>query len=215
MERRTARNWYWWLWLSPLVTLPSSIAMLLILDIGNYYGDLGLDDEMILPVAALGAASCHLVLLFPALNRKSEFVRWHGRQALLLAGVRTAVPLVFGLAFGEEYEVLLFIPVLIVIWFFGTLWAHQQAARGDCSLMRWFGRAEALPAPEPAEEPAQVAEPELEPTPAGEPDPEGLIDIIRYSRDPEERRKVLAELEKLGMVESQYEEEEGGRDEMP
>ena len=33
-------------------------------------------------------------------------------------------------------------------------------------------------------------------------DPDALVDIIRYSRDPEERRRAVSELEKLGMVES-------------
>jgi hypothetical protein len=146
-------------------------------------------------IAILGSALWHLVLLIPALNKEHPFIRWHGRQALLLAGVRTAVavPLAHEMAFPTvDFEGYLIIVVLIVIWLGGTLWGQRQAARGDCSLMRWFGRAEALPRPEPAEEPAQVAEL----------DTEALVDVIRHSSDPEERLQALAELEKRGMVDS-------------
>ncbi len=168
---------YRWLWLSPLVTVPT--MMLLALSFSFFYDpgfqmiwdgvswyhpdwDLAKKGSTLIPF--LGASLWHLILLFPALNKKSEFIRWHGWQALLLAGVRTAVPLVFGLAFGFQFVLfgfnlgfefetsLLFVPALIPIWLFGTLWYQRQAARGDCSLMRWFGRAEALPFPGSARE---------------------------------------------------------------
>jgi hypothetical protein len=118
-------------------------------------------------IAVLGSALWHLILLLPALNKESEFVRWHGRQALLLAGVRTVVPLVLGGVFGfeldwwggyYEFRALSSVPILVLVWFFGTLWGQRQATRGDCSLMRWLGRAEAVLPREPAEEPTQVAE---------------------------------------------------------
>jgi hypothetical protein len=143
-------------------------------------------------VAVLGSALWHLVLLRPASNKDSQFVRWHGRQALLLAGVRTAVPLLFVLVFGNTYVMLLSIPILIPVWFFGTLWGQLQAARGDCSLMRWFGHALALPSLETTTEGT---------TPVEELAPEALVDIIRCSHDPEQRRRALLELENLGMVE--------------
>ena len=41
---------------------------------------------------------------------------------------------------------LLAVPILIVAWFVGTLMGQLQAARGLCSLMCWFGRADAQPA---------------------------------------------------------------------
>ena len=191
MEERKARNWYWWLWLSPLVTIPTLTILMLMFSL--FYGP----GRGLICIAVLGSALWHLILLFPALNKKSEFVRWHGRQALFLAGVRTAVPLVFGLVFGAEDEALLFIPVLIAVWFFGTLWGQLQAARGKCSLMRWFGRAEALSSRVRAEEPAQI------PTQTEKLDPEveALVDIIRFSRDPHQRGKALRELQQRGMVE--------------
>jgi hypothetical protein len=147
-------------------------------------------------VVVLGSALWHLVLLIPARNKESAFVRWHGRQALLLAGVRTAVPLVLGLAFEDSTGVLLSIPVLIIIWLFGTLWGQRQAARGDCSLMRWRDQEDLRAALRRAEEQAQQEEDAAE-----KPDPEALVEIIRFSDDPEERRKALLKLDKLGMVE--------------
>jgi len=199
MEKRRARNWYWWLWLSPLLTVPSAL-FLVGLDPGRAWicggnwrnCDYSLAGRVSGMVAVLGSALWHLVLLRPASNKDSQFVRWHGRQALLLAGVRTAVPLVFVLVFEYTNETLLFIPVLIAVWFFGTLWGQPQATRGDCSLMRWFGRAAALPSPETTTEGT---------TPVEELDPEALVDIIRCSHDPEQRRRALLELENLGMVE--------------
>ena len=104
MEKTTARNWYWWLWLSPVVTL------LALAGLATLYRP-----PAVTPLSVLGSALPHLVLLVPALNRKSAFVRWHGRQALLLAAVRTVVPLVFVAVFGSEGLALLAVPVLIAI----------------------------------------------------------------------------------------------------
>jgi hypothetical protein len=134
VEKRTAQNWYWWLWLSPLATL-LALAWLVTLH----------PEGAVTPLAVLGSALPHLILLVPALNRKSAFVRWHGRQALLLAAVRTVVPLAFVLAFGSEGLALLAVPILIAVWAIGTLRGQLQARRGLCTLMRWFGRAELQP----------------------------------------------------------------------
>jgi len=119
-------------------------------------------------------------------------VRWHGRQALLLAGVRTIVPLGFGLAFGDDYGALLFIPVQLVIWFGGTLWGQLQAARGKCSLARWFGQEELLVSIEEPDEEIQASEQSAQ----------ALVEIVRSSRDPEERKRAIEELSRRGMVEA-------------
>lgn len=142
-------------------------------------------------VAVLGSALWHLILLIPASNKERPFVRWHGRQALLLAGMRTAVPLTFGLAFGLSGQVYLAIPLLLAIWLSGTLWGQRQAAGGDCSLMLWSGQERLLSSPQRAWEAAE----------AQEPDADALVEIIHYSREPAERRKALSQLQKLGMVE--------------
>jgi hypothetical protein len=204
MDRVRARNWYLWLWLSPLLTLPT-LAIVAGFDPGyewicgghwascNFglrYGVTGL-------LAALLPALWHLTLLIPARDKEAPLVRWHGRQALVLAGVRTAIACALGLSYGAIRHdgifsrSLLAVPLLIVVWFAGTIWGQRQAARGDCSLMRWAGHGEELSA-------LQRAEQEAEP---GEPHQNRLEEIIRYSRDPEERRKALSELERLEMVE--------------
>jgi hypothetical protein len=136
VEKQVARKWYWWLWLSPLVTL-----LLL-----GWLATL-LEEMAVTPLTILGSALPHLILLVPALNKKNEFVRWHGRQALLLAGLRTLVPLVFVAVFGSsgKFE-LLAVPILVLIWSLGTVISQVQASRGLCALMRWFGRADAQPA---------------------------------------------------------------------
>ena len=187
MEGVQASKWYRWLWWSPLLTVPTLIAFLFN-DIGydlvcNSYSkcDWSLAERVSWVIAVLGSALWHLLLLIPARDKQSAFVRWHGRQALFLAGLRTVVPLYFILKFGIDFETLLFIPVLILIWLFGTLWGQNQAERGDCSLARWFGRADELPGPAL--------------------DVDSMLKIIRYSRDPEERHKALFKLKELGVVE--------------
>ena len=201
MERQTARKWYRWLWFSPLLTIPTLLILFsatdsLIYDLvcpqgwQNCNYDYGVRFRLSATFAVLGSAMWHLVLLIPAQNKESEFARWHGRQAMILAGVRTAVPLAFIVIFGYGISTYLAIIILIPIWFFGTLWGQRQAARGDCSLMRWTGREEALPGP--PEEPEQVQDFS----------PETLVNIIRFSKDSEERQSALDDLKKRGMVES-------------
>jgi hypothetical protein len=193
IQKRRAANWYVWLWLSPLLTLPTLYYLYsgnpgFALVCGDRWAgcDHALADRVTLVVAVLGSALWHLILLFPALKDDSEFVRWHGRQALFLAGIRTAVPLVCGLLFGAS-GVCLFMLLLLPTYLVGNTWGKGQANQGDCSLARWRGREEALPPPEPDEVLSL--------------DPDALVEIIRYSRNPEERRQALADLEELGMVE--------------
>jgi uncharacterized membrane protein len=175
-ELQRAANWYRWLWLSPFVTIPTLVYIYM--------------DSWDLGLAILGSALWHLILLVPSFDKNSEFVRWHGRQALLLAGLRTIIPLSLALIYGET-GAMISILILIAIWLGGTLWGQGQAKRGDCSLMRWFGREEALPRPEIKQE--SISASELA--------PDTLVKIIRYSEDRKSRRMALAELKRRGMVE--------------
>ncbi len=200
MERKKARNWYWWLWLSPLLTIPT-LAFFFFNDIGYALVcrgpqrcDWATAERVTIFIAVLGSALWHLVLLGPIRNKEHPFVRWHGRQALLLAGARTLVPLVFGLGFGIDFGALLFIPVQLVVWFAGTLWGQLQASRGECSLARWFGQEELLPVVEEAT--VTVA------SQPREQDVKTLVEIIRFSRDPAKRKWAVDELTKRGMVEA-------------
>jgi hypothetical protein len=190
LERENARKVYRWLWWSPLLTVPTLIVLGTselgyVICSGNYsVCDWNVAEKVTGLIAVLGSALWHLVLLFPVRNKESAFVRWHGRQALALAGLRTVVPLAFVLLFGLWLLTLLFIPILMGIWLFGTFWGENQAERGDCSLARWRGYEDELPGPEESEE-----------------DVEGLVEIIRFSRDEEARGRALMKLEKLGLVE--------------
>jgi hypothetical protein len=199
METKRARKWYLWLWLSPLLTVPT---LLLLCGIGlalswafavpsRPIGGAAIHNSIVeraaILVAVLVSALWHLVLLVPARDKECAFVRWHGRQALLLAGLRTAIPLALGLLIGG-YGALLSIPILIAIWFGGTLWGQREAARGACSLMRWAGHEALLAELQSYEEQFPVRE-------------DALVEIVRSSRDPEERHKAIEELSRRGMVE--------------
>jgi len=196
MVRKRARNWYWWLWLSPLLTVPTLLLIYGIVSalVRALAGPSRLSYEIVeraaILTAVLGSAAWHLLLLAPVRDKKSTFVRWHGRQALMLAGVRSAIPVMLGLLMGGN-GALLSIPILLIIWFGGTLWGHLQAARGKCSLMQRFGQ-KALSTLREAGEEIQSREQAAE----------MLVEIVRLSHDPEERRRAIDELSRRGMVEA-------------
>jgi hypothetical protein len=201
MELQTARKWYRWLWLSPILTVPTLLILYLLVDPLAFdlicpQGYLSCIDDyhrkflITAPVAVMGSALWHLVLLTPTLNKQYLFVRWHGRQALLLAGLRTAIPLasIFILGEGEAFFSLI---IMIPVWLFGTLWGQRQAASGDCSLMRWTGKADSLPG-----SPEEIESYEHE-----EISVVALENTFRFSDDPQERQATLEEMKKLGLVE--------------
>ena len=176
LEYQHAKKVYRWLWWSPLLTVPTLVFL------GNWGS----------PAAAvLGSALWHLTLLKPAQNEESAFIRWHGRQALALAGLRTVIPLFFAVFYDLD---LVFIPILIAVWFFGNIWGQNQAARGDCSLARWRGHEDELPGPPSVSD--QVPKP-----PSPENQLEALVNTIRFSKDQELRAKALKKLTALGVVE--------------
>ncbi len=177
-EIHSAMDCYRWLWRSPLLTVPTvSVLGSIILTLNGRLScspdcpnsTLRLAHMVGYSVAILGSGMWHLTLLRAATHRQSAFVRWHGRQALILAGVRTAIPLGFFFAdffaqeyaypdlylisavfgawmFGEiPYGILDVILALVAVWLFGTGWGQQQAARGDCALMHWTGQGAGLP----------------------------------------------------------------------
>lgn len=219
-EIRTAKNVYLWLWFSPLLTIPTLVAIFLIIEPGYHlvcggsYSRCAADLALLLDsvIAILGSALWHLVLLIPSLDKHSQFVRWHGRQALLLAGVRTAIPLAIALITffvgGDIYLLMVSIPILVIVWLAGNLWGQTQAGEGECALMRWTGHGEGLPLP------TRVAGKGISPVAPvsadlGEPAGDAatgqevavLLEVIRSSSDPEERRQALAQLEARGLVE--------------
>jgi hypothetical protein len=200
-ERKRARNWYWWLWLSPLLTIPTLI-FLSIIDIGYELCrgpgvcDWDLAERVTLITGILVSSLWHLVLLKPVSEKESPFVHWHGLQALCLVGLRTAVPLAFVIVYGFDLPSLLAIPVLILIWFIGTFIGQHQASRGKCSLSQWASREDELAS-------YQVLKPERESAQKriARSDPEDWVSVIRFSDDPEERRQALAVLKRRNMIE--------------
>jgi hypothetical protein len=121
-ERQRARAAYAWLWFSPLLTIPT-FFMVVGSDPGYQLlcsgsGDCSWDAAVFLTglLAILVSALWHLILLLQMGSAQTEFVRWHYRQALMVAGIRTAIPLgflLFDVSIGGE-NILLFlaIPVL-------------------------------------------------------------------------------------------------------
>jgi hypothetical protein len=187
--------------LSPFITLPTVFYIVSLdpgyeLICGGIYRNCNysLAIRVSTLIAILGSALWHLVLLKPATNKELAFVRWHGRQALLLAGIRTVVPFGFFLFFGEDFTSLIAIPVLIAIWLFGTLWAQSQAKRGECSLARWFGQDVNLPLPPPDRD--MLSRPAVD-RPLTLAD---LIEIIQHNPDREKGKRAVGELKKRGLV---------------
>lgn len=198
MDQKKAKNVYLWLWFSPFLTIPT-LAMVLFLDPGfiifcsdTYrHCNWGIAERATAVIAVVLSSLWHLGFLKSALNSKNAFVRWHGRQGLALASLRTAIPLFFALLFGfAEIISFLFIPILISVWFFGTLLGQNQVKRGNCSLASWLGHADELAKSIEISEPLSSEE-ELE----------SLIRIIRFSQDQKARNNAFIKLEKIGVVE--------------
>ncbi|UCC54412.1 MAG: hypothetical protein JSV68_10680 [Anaerolineaceae bacterium] len=201
-ERKRASDWYRWLWLSPLITIPTLVSVLFaeivwsIVCRGLGSCDWRLAEQISLMLAILLSAAWHLVLLKPISDKESPFVRWHGLQAICLAGLRTAIPLLSVIVFGFDYPLLFAIIFLFVIWLLGTGLAQQEAGQGKCSLARIAGQGDEL---------ARYRQLETEQKPrlvkTGSGDAEEWVHIIRYSQDPAERHQALKELRLLNMVE--------------
>jgi uncharacterized membrane protein len=103
-------------------------------------------------VAILGSALWHLILLVPAFDKQSAFVRWHAWQALLLAGLGEAVVLWIFLSSWLDVGFMglpFFVTVLFILWMGGAAWGQRQVEHGDCSLKHWVEKLEPPPAPAP------------------------------------------------------------------
>jgi hypothetical protein len=201
-ERKRASDWYRWLWLSPLITIPT-LVFVLFADIGgrivcNSPGscDWRLAERISLILAILLSAVWHLVLLKPISDKESPIVHWHGLQALCLAGLRTAVPLLFVIVFGFDIPTIVAIPILFVIWLVGTNLAQLQANQGKCGLAQAAGHGDELTRYQQTE-----TEQKTGPLKTESGDAEEWVHIIRYSQDPAERRLALQQLRELDMVE--------------
>jgi cell division protein FtsW (lipid II flippase) len=110
-EIESARSMYTWLKISPIFTVPT-ILFLFQRDLGydlicgtdwiTNFSNCNTDmaDFVSIALAIMLPALWHVLLLIQVRNQKREFARWHGWQALMLAGIRTAISLVFVLVDG-------------------------------------------------------------------------------------------------------------------
>lgn len=192
-EVRDAKNIYLWLWLSPLllfVTAPiaGGFAVAIVPSYVKW--------QWAVAVTALLVALPHLWLLLPAIIAKSEFVRWHARQVLLIAVAQSLVlplSLIGDAIQGTILRYTIFGTLLaLIVWFIGNFFGHENAAHGDCTLMRVFGRGAMLPLP------VRI---EIEPSSESSREGDALVEIIRTSRDSFARGIALDELRRLGLVE--------------
>jgi hypothetical protein len=154
-------------------------------------------------IAILGSALWHLVLLSSTRDPQRALVRWHGRQALALAGMRTIVPMggtIFFALSNEYIGVIVTFFILIIIWSAGTLIGQEEAERGECSLARWLGREAELP-PKPVKTPAAVRESVPEDTLQ---EVDRLVAVIRFSDDRQLRKKALEKCSEKGIVATAY-----------
>ncbi len=127
-EQYMALGPYRWLGWSPLLTIPTLI-----------FASFSFYDSPF--VAVLLSALWHLLLLQYTSKTQSTFVRWHGRQAFLLAGIRTLIALLF------SYTSFPFYALLILTYFIGNAWGRGQVKRGECWLMTANGVNDGLPIP--------------------------------------------------------------------
>jgi hypothetical protein len=171
-EKQSARSAYSWLRASPLLTV-ITYGIMASMDVGGKllcnYGGPGyyscINDSPALLITRLSAvlmsALWHLILLQYINKNQPEFVQWHGRQAFLLAGIRTATPIGFlfidFIAQADGCLYALAIPALILLWLLNTPWGYKQVERGECALAQWKGKTISLPAETATPEAAQNA----------------------------------------------------------
>lgn len=186
MQRSEAIKIYNWLWFAPFVTVPTIIFLSIVFYFMFDNGFVG---------AFLVSSGWHLVLIVQVLQQQDKYVRWHGKQALVLAGFQTTVPLFYIVSYltenMDEFELFGFIFPLGIVWLFGTLWGQGQAKQGVCTLMKLFGE----------DAPIDTETAKTLPKPIKQ-NPDDLENIVRYSKDNQKRANAIYGLMQLGMVES-------------
>jgi hypothetical protein len=134
-ERQLARGPYQWLRVSPLLTV-FTFCVVMSLELGDLFcGNIYYckDNSSLMISAICGvliSALWHLLLLQYIRSDRSELVRKHGRQALIYAGIRTAVPLAIiflDLSAGLGGSLACWtIPILIILWLTNSSSGLQQ-----------------------------------------------------------------------------------------
>jgi hypothetical protein len=134
-ERQLARGPYQWLRVSPLLTV-FTFCVVMSLELGDLFcGNIYYckDNSSLMISAICGvliSALWHLLLLQYIRSDRSELVRKHGKQALIYAGGRTAVPLAIiflDLLAGLGGSLACWtIPILIILWLTNSSSGLQQ-----------------------------------------------------------------------------------------
>ena len=190
-ERKIARNWYFWLWFSPILAFPTSIVLGFFAYAIFAHGAMDYSPFWV-AIPVFGAALWHLILLIPAMDKKRPFVRRHARQAMLIVAVRTFFLFILAYALFEEHWTMVLVLPPLAIWLFGTLWGQLEANRGKSTLDKWFGRREPRAVGPAAERELGLPE---------DADVLAWVEIVRFSQDPQERARALQALEQLGLTE--------------
>jgi len=122
-HKSIGRSIYQWLLVSPVLSIPFSIFLSIILD-SNIYGHV---------LATCIPLILHFHLLFNI--RKSLYIYRHTQQALTLLVLRSAVA-AWAL---YDFNIALFLLGNGSIWLFGSIWGFSQIKRGKCWLMEQRG----------------------------------------------------------------------------
>jgi len=125
MDKKTAKRIYTWLLLSPFITVPAFLIMIVI-----FYDNPSKTDELVL--IALAPLIFHTIL-FLGFNTKSSFVYRHTQQAIFLVALRAGMAaLAVNIGSYPEDGLGLFIFGNGSLWLFGSIWGRNQATRGEC-----------------------------------------------------------------------------------
>jgi hypothetical protein len=204
---KAERNGAYWLY---LLSLCSPLLVVSALGLGPL--------AFLLPLAIL-------YLLFSGLFSRHAFVRWHAGQWTLLTLLAALVALISLTLYRSDYSAGGGCGGLIAIggWYIGNLMGLRQASRGECWLWKWIVPSAELPRPWPKPETSAaptVGVPSTAPN-VSSADPQAAIEQGRSLLDqgkrpeavacflsafrdgpPDLRRRALAELDKLGEVET-------------
>ncbi len=129
---------YWWLFYSPLITVPW-------LMVAVTFQGLSTSGDANWSVPVLSAALPHVVLLF-GLRSKYLYQRRHVQQALLFVLVRTVTTFLL-VAVNQGAFACLWLIVNGGLWLWSSWWGLQQVRKGDCWLMQILGEDSQLPRP--------------------------------------------------------------------
>lgn len=159
-EKQLAKGAYGWLRASPLVTVTTYFFLSAFGFGDGICGFFACTSDFLFHINAgisiLGSALWHLILLQYINNKESDFVRWHGLQAALIAGIRTLIPILFlgtDFVFGAAgYFYCWTIPVLMILWAVATPWGNKQVERGECTFAKWMGKTVTPPSDNQIEE---------------------------------------------------------------